>query len=64
MDIGKAQDVAALNAGLAAVAEPFGMIRKLHDTGTPKRVLLLVSKFHHCQVEPGALGWQSAAVQA
>ena len=50
-DVGDAQDAAALSAGLAAVAEPFAMTWKLHDTGTPKRVLLLVSKFHHCLLD-------------
>jgi len=44
-------DVAMLQAGLAAVAEPFKMVCKLNDQSAPQRVMLLVSKFDHCLVD-------------
>jgi len=40
-----------LQAGLNAVAEPFNMEWKLNNALTPKRVVLLVSKFDHCLVD-------------
>jgi formyltetrahydrofolate deformylase len=40
-----------LQAGLAAVAEPFNMVCKLNDQLAPQGVMLLVSKFDHCLVD-------------
>jgi formyltetrahydrofolate deformylase len=40
--------IGALREGFAAVAEPFGMVFAISDHTTPRRVLLLVSKFDHC----------------
>lgn len=45
------KDIEDLRAGLTTVAEPFSMIWKLNDQTTPRRVLLLVSKFDHCLVD-------------
>ncbi len=51
-DVGPAGSQAeALQTGLQNVAEPFKMTWKLNDAATPKRVLLLVSKFDHCLVD-------------
>jgi formyltetrahydrofolate deformylase len=44
-------DIAMLQAGLAAVAEPFNMVCKLNDQLAPQGVMLLVSKFDHCLVD-------------
>jgi len=44
-------DIATLQAGLAAVAEPFNMVCKLNDQLAPQGVMLLVSKFDHCLVD-------------
>jgi formyltetrahydrofolate deformylase len=44
-------DAEALQAGLAAVAEPFKIAWKLNDQSAPQRVMLLVSKFDHCLVD-------------
>ncbi len=44
-------DIAALQAGLATVAEPFKISWKLNDQSAPQRVMLLVSKFDHCLVD-------------
>jgi formyltetrahydrofolate deformylase len=44
-------ELAALKAGLGAVAEPFKITWKLNDQSTPQRVMLLVSKFDHCLVD-------------
>jgi formyltetrahydrofolate deformylase len=44
-------DIETMRAGLAAIAEKFGMNWKLNDRATPRRVLLLVSKFDHCLVD-------------
>jgi len=44
-------DPEILQAGLAAVAEPFKISWKLHDQSEPQRVMLLVSKFDHCLVD-------------
>jgi formyltetrahydrofolate deformylase len=40
-----------LRAGFAAVAEPFKLTYTINDHTTPRRVLLLVSKFDHCLVD-------------
>jgi formyltetrahydrofolate deformylase len=37
-----------LSEGFAAVAEPFKLSWKLSDHSTPRKVLLMVSKFDHC----------------
>lgn len=41
----------ALQSGLPAVADPFKMSWTLNDAASPRRVLLLVSKFDHCLVD-------------
>lgn len=41
----------ALEADLAAVAEPFGMEWSLHDVARRKRVAIFVSKYDHCLME-------------
>jgi formyltetrahydrofolate deformylase len=41
----------ALQSGLPAVADPFKMTWTLNDAASPRRVLLLVSKFDHCLVD-------------
>ena len=51
-DIGAGgQDMASLQSGLGAIAEPFKMNWTLHDRAKLRRVLLLVSKFDHCLVD-------------
>jgi formyltetrahydrofolate deformylase len=40
--------IASLREGFAAIAAPFGLNWTLNDHTTPRRVLLLVSKFDHC----------------
>lgn len=40
--------VAMLREGFAAIAAPLGLRWELNDHSTPRRVLLLVSKFDHC----------------
>ena len=40
-----------LRAGFAAIAEPFKLAYTINDHTTPRRVLLLVSKFDHCLVD-------------
>ena len=40
--------IAALREGFATVAAPFSLDWTLNDHTTPRRVLLLVSKFDHC----------------
>lgn len=51
-DIGQGgREEEALRAELGAVAGPFQMTWKLNRCGTPRRVLLLVSKFDHCLVD-------------
>ena len=44
-------DLATLQAGFGAIAQPFGMDWQLRDRATPHRVLLMVSKFDHCLVD-------------
>jgi formyltetrahydrofolate deformylase len=44
-------DIETMRTGLAAIAEKFKMDWKLNDRATPRRVLLLVSKFDHCLVD-------------
>jgi formyltetrahydrofolate deformylase len=41
-------DIEALKTGFAPLAERFAMTWTLRDPGTPRRVMLLVSKFDHC----------------
>lgn len=41
-------DVVALRAGIAALAEKFGMRWELGEHAVPRRVLVMVSKFGHC----------------
>ncbi len=45
------KEIADLQAGIAAIARPFEMAWKLSDRKTPRRVMLLVSKFDHCLVD-------------
>jgi formyltetrahydrofolate deformylase len=40
-----------LRTGFAAIAEPFKLTYTINDHTTPRRVLLLVSKFDHCLVD-------------
>jgi formyltetrahydrofolate deformylase len=47
-DLADPQNIAALRENFAAVAAPFGLSWTLNDHTTPRRVLLLVSKFDHC----------------
>jgi formyltetrahydrofolate deformylase len=41
-----------LRANFLPIAESFGLTYKLNDHRTPRRVMLLVSKFDHCLVDP------------
>jgi formyltetrahydrofolate deformylase len=41
-------DLEELKGGFAPLAERFGMTWTLRDPGTPRRVMLMVSKFDHC----------------
>jgi formyltetrahydrofolate deformylase len=41
-------DLEALKSGFAPLAERFGMTWTLRDPGTPRRVMLMVSRFDHC----------------
>ena len=43
-----AGDEAGLRARFDSIAEEFGMTLSLRDQRQPRRVMLLVSKFHHC----------------
>ena len=43
--------IAALRENFSTVAEPFKISYAINDHATPRRVLLLVSKFDHCLVD-------------
>ncbi|NHT77105.1 formyltetrahydrofolate deformylase [Rhizobiaceae bacterium CRRU44] len=38
----------AIEAGFQAVAQPFAMDYRFHDSGAPMKVVLMVSRFGHC----------------
>jgi len=42
------QTLAPVREGFAPIAAPFGLVWTLNDHTTPRRVLLMVSKFDHC----------------
>jgi formyltetrahydrofolate deformylase len=43
--------IATLRENFSAIAEPFKITYAINDHATPRRVLLLVSKFDHCLVD-------------
>jgi formyltetrahydrofolate deformylase len=49
-DLGSA-DIAAVRENFVAVAAPFAMNFRITDHTTPRRVMILVSKFDHCLVD-------------
>jgi formyltetrahydrofolate deformylase len=50
-DFTNGTDIDDLRTGFAAIAEPFKLTYTVNDHTTPRRVLLLVSKFDHCLVD-------------
>ena len=50
-DLADGADLSALRDGLAAVAATLQLAWRISDHATPRRVLLLVSKFDHCLVD-------------
>jgi formyltetrahydrofolate deformylase len=50
-----AVNLAALQAGFAAIAERFGMDWQMRDRATRRQVMLLVSKSDHCLADTGEL---------
>ncbi len=47
-DLVGGQSLATVREGFAAIAAPFSLVWTLNDHTTPRRVLLMVSKFDHC----------------
>lgn len=47
-DLAEGSSIAALREGFAGLAEQYKMNYAINDHSTPRRVLLLVSKFDHC----------------
>jgi formyltetrahydrofolate deformylase len=47
-DLVGSQTLATVREGFAGLAAPFGLVWTLNDHTTPRRVLLMVSKFDHC----------------
>jgi formyltetrahydrofolate deformylase len=50
-DLAVGTGIHSLREGFAPVAEPFKLTYNINDHTTPRRVLLLVSKFDHCLVD-------------
>jgi formyltetrahydrofolate deformylase len=50
-DLTNGTSIDDLRAGFTAIAEPFKLTYTINDHTTPRRVLLLVSKFDHCLVD-------------
>ncbi len=50
-DLVTGSGVEALRENFAGIAEPFKIAYTINDHATPRRVLLLVSKFDHCLVD-------------
>jgi formyltetrahydrofolate deformylase len=50
-DLAEPSRIGSLREGFAGIAEPFKINYTINDHATPRRVLLLVSKFDHCLVD-------------
>ncbi|MDE8345015.1 MAG: formyltetrahydrofolate deformylase [Acidocella sp.] len=50
-DLTGATDIVALRAGFAPIAQAFSLTYQITDHTTPRRVLIMVSKFDHCLVD-------------